>query len=49
MLGNPSVPGRAHSCFHQSMLWKDNLRIRRLIVDIENTAALIRHILRGAT
>ena len=48
MLGNPSAPGRAHSCC-QSTLWKDNLRIRRLTVDIENTAALIRHILRGAT
>jgi hypothetical protein len=48
MLGNPRLRGWAHSCF-QSTLWKDNLRIRCLTVDIENTAALIRHILRGAT
>jgi hypothetical protein len=48
MLWNQSAPDRAHSCI-QSTLWKDNLRIRCLTVDIENTAALIRHILRGAT
>jgi hypothetical protein len=48
MLGNLSALGRADSCF-QSTLWKDNLRIRRLTVDIENTVALIRHILRGVT
>jgi hypothetical protein len=48
MLGNPSALGWADSCF-RGTLWKDNLRIRRLTVDIGNTAALIRHILRGVT
>jgi hypothetical protein len=49
MLGNPSALDRADSCLQRSMLLKDNLGIRRLIVDIENTAALIRHILFGVT